>query len=60
MLINRQENLKLREQVNGRTEAVQSESSDSKDEAAKEEPAKAKLEVAMTQQVRAHILTLLP
>ncbi|XP_066523121.1 TNFAIP3-interacting protein 1 isoform X2 [Hoplias malabaricus] len=46
----RQENLKLREQVMGRTEVVQSESSETKDEAAKEEAAKAKLEVAMTQQ----------
>ncbi|KAK3526072.1 hypothetical protein QTP70_014663 [Hemibagrus guttatus] len=45
-----QENLKLREQVSGRTEAAQSESAEAKDEAAKEEVAKVKLEATMTQQ----------
>ncbi|KAI5608097.1 TNFAIP3-interacting protein 1 [Silurus asotus] len=49
----RQENLKLREQVSGRTEAAQSESSDSKDEVAKEEAVKVKLEAVVTQQAHA-------
>ncbi|XP_046716133.1 TNFAIP3-interacting protein 1 isoform X2 [Silurus meridionalis] len=49
----RQENLKLREQVSGRPEVAQSESSDSKDEVAKEEAVKVKLEAVVTQQAHA-------
>ncbi|XP_035378177.1 TNFAIP3-interacting protein 1 isoform X3 [Electrophorus electricus] len=47
----RQENLKLRELVNGRAgPVVSSESPESKEDASKEEPTKAKLETAVTQQ----------
>ncbi|XP_062841730.1 TNFAIP3-interacting protein 1 isoform X2 [Trichomycterus rosablanca] len=47
----RQENMKLREQVTGRAETVQNESTEAKDETpAKEEAVKVKLEATVTQQ----------
>lgn len=55
--VSRQENLKLREQVSGRTEAAQSEPAEAKDEAVKEEVGKVKLEAAMTQQVHSAQVT---
>lgn len=55
--VSRQENLKLREQVSGRTEAAQNESAEAKDEATKEEAVKVKLEAAMTQQVHSAQVT---
>lgn len=57
--VSRQENLKLREQVSGRTEPTPSEPAEAKDEAAKEEVTKVKLEAAMTQQVRSAQVTVL-